>query len=273
LACTVEIISVGNELLIGKIANTNAQWIARRIASLSGNVRRIVDIGDSLQEISAAVREALARKPTILLITGGLGPTFDDMTLEGLAEALNVPLKLEPEAERMVRARYERYEAETGRKIELTPERLKMAKLPEGGHPVKNPAGTAPGVVLERESTTIVALPGVPREMQAIFEEFVVPMVKKAVGDLHFYAKSLEATGVIESELAPLIEKTMREHPRVYIKSHPKAPEPRPLIELHISTTSESMETAVDDVEEAARMLIQLVLEHEGNIQELVEQE
>jgi molybdenum cofactor synthesis domain-containing protein len=272
LACTVEIISVGNELLIGKIANTNAQWMARKITSLSGNVRRIVDIGDDLQEISTAVKEALARRPTLLLITGGLGPTFDDMTLEGLAEAFNIPLRIDPEAERMVRARYERYEAETGRKIEMTPERLKMAKLPEGSRPIRNPAGTAPGVVLQHGSTTIVALPGVPREMEAIFEEFVEPMVKKAVGNLHFYAKSLEAIGVIESELAPLIEKTMRENPRVYIKSHPKAPEPRPLIELHFSTTSEHLELAEEEVEKAARMLTQLVVEHKGSIREVAEE-
>ena len=262
-------ISVGNELLIGKIANTNAQWMARKITSLSGNVRRIVDIGDDLQEISTATREALARRPTLLLITGGLGPTFDDMTLEGLAEALNVPLGLDPEAERMVRARYERYGVETGHKIELTPARLKMATLPEGGRPLTNPAGTAPGVILERGTTTIVALPGVPKEMQAIFEESVEPMIKKAVGGLHFYAKSLEAIGVIESELAPLIERTMRENPRVYIKSHPKAPEPRPLIELHLSTTSERLEAAEEEVEKAAKMLAQLVVEHKGTVQEI----
>jgi len=273
LVCIVEIISVGNELLIGKIANTNAQWMARRITSLSGNVRRIVDIGDNLQEISTAVRDALAREPTLLLITGGLGPTFDDMTLEGLAQALNVPLKLDPEAEKMVRARYHKYEAETGRKIELTPERLKMATLPGGGHALRNPVGTAPGVILEQGPTTIIVLPGVPKELEAIFEESVEPIVKKDVGDVHFYARSLESTGVIESELAPLIEKTMRENPRVYIKSHPRAPEPRPLIELHFSTTSESTSIAEEDVDGAVKMLTRLIVEHKGNVKEIVGQE
>jgi nicotinamide-nucleotide amidase len=273
VVCIVEIISVGNELLIGKIANTNAQWIARRITTLSGSIRRIIDIGDSLKEISAAVRESLARRPTFLILTGGLGPTFDDMTLQGLALALDVPLRLDTEAEQMVRARYKRYELETGRRIELTPERLKMATLPEGGRPVENTAGTAPGVVFHQGATIIVALPGVPKEMQAIFEESVEHMVKKAAGALYFHAKSLESVGVIESELAPLIEKTMRENPHVYIKSHPKAPEPRPLMELHFSTTSANPVAAREDVDRAASMLTQLITELMGSVSEVGEQQ
>ena len=84
----------------------------------------------------------------------------------------------------MVRERYKRYEEETGRKIELTPERLKMATLPDGGKPIRNPAGTAPGVLLESGPTTIVVMPGVPKEMQTIFEDFVEPLIKKAAGNL-----------------------------------------------------------------------------------------
>jgi molybdenum cofactor synthesis domain-containing protein len=133
LSCIVEIICIGNEILIGKILNTNAQWLAKRITALGGHVRRTNVVGDALDEISSVLKDALSRKPFLIITTGGLGPTFDDMTLEGLAKALNVPLKLNPEAERMVRARYERYQAETGRRIEMTPERLKMATIPEGG--------------------------------------------------------------------------------------------------------------------------------------------
>jgi molybdenum cofactor synthesis domain-containing protein len=273
VVCIVEIISVGNELLIGKIANTNAQWLARRITTLSGNIRRIIDIGDSLKEISTAVRECLARRPTLLILTGGLGPTFDDMTLQGLGLALDVPLRLDTEAEKMVRARYKRYELQTGRRIELTPERLKMATVPEGGRPVENTAGTAPGVIFQQGVTIIVALPGVPEEMQAIFEESVEPIVKKAAGALYFHARSLESVGVIESELAPLIEKTMLENPRVYIKSHPKAPEPRPLMELYFSTTSTNPVTASEDVDRAAKMLTQLITEHKGDVSEVDKQQ
>jgi molybdopterin-biosynthesis enzyme MoeA-like protein len=111
----------------------------------------------------------------------------------------------------MVRQKYLKYEQETGRKIELTPERLKMATLPEGSRVLRNPVGTAPGVLLQQKLTTVIALPGVPKEMMAIFEESVEPMVKKAVGNLSFYAESVNVFDIIESELAPWIEETMRQ--------------------------------------------------------------
>ena len=271
MVCTIEILSVGTELLIGKIADTNAQWMARKVTGLSGNVKRILNIGDKLEDISTAVEDSFSRNPTLLIVTGGLGPTFDDMTLHGLALALKVPLRLDPEAEAMVRERYVRYERETGRKIDLTPERLKMATLPEGGRPVKNPVGTAPGVMLHHGPTTIIALPGVPVEMMAIFEESVEAIIKKAVGNLYFYAKSLNVFGIIESELAPWIEETMRENPKVYIKSHPKAPEPRPLIELHLSTTSPTLEAAKEEVDRSVAKISGMILGHYGNVQEIPE--
>ena len=267
------ILSVGNELLIGKIADTNAQWIARKVTSLSGNVNRILIIGDNLADISKAVEDSLSQSPNMLIITGGLGPTFDDMTLQGIAKALNVPLRLDSEAETMVRERYLRYEQETGRSIALTPERLKMATLPEGGRALNNPAGTAPGVLLQQGLTTIIALPGVPIEMMAIFEESIEPLIKKAVGNLSFYAESLNIFDIIESELAPWIEETMRQYPKVYIKSHPKAPEPRPLIELHFSTTSQTLDAAKEDVEKAAEKISGIILKHNGRVQEISDQQ
>ncbi len=273
MVCTVEILSVGTELLIGKIADTNAQWMARKITSLSGNVKRILNVGDNLEDISKAAEDSFSRNPTLLIVTGGLGPTFDDMTLQGLARALKVPLKLDPEAEAMIRERYLRYEKETGHKIDLTPERLKMATLPEGGRPIRNPVGTAPGVLLHRGSTTIIALPGVPKEMMAIFEESVEKIMKKALGSLNFYAKSVNVFGIIESELAPWIEETMRENPKIYIKSHPKAPEPHPIIELHLSTTSPTLKRAKEEVDRAVTKISEMIFDHNGSVQEILGQQ
>ena len=273
MACSVAILSVGTELLIGKIADTNAQWIARRVTSLSGSVKRILIIGDNLVDISKSVEDSVSLGPTLLIITGGLGPTFDDMTLQGLANAFNASLRLNPEAETMVREKYLKYEQETGRKIELTPERLKMATLPEGSRALRNPAGTAPGVLLQQGLTTIIALPGVPKEMMAIFEESVEPIVKKAVGNLSFYAESVNVFDIIESELAPWIEETMRQYPKVYIKSHPKAPEPRPLIELHFSTTSQTLEAAKEEVGNSVAKISGTILKHNGRIQEMSSQQ
>jgi len=269
MTCTVELVGVGNELLIGKIANTNAQWLAKMVTNLGGEVKRVVDIGDNLDEISGVIREALTRSPTWLLMTGGLGPTFDDMTLEGIARALEVPLEIDEEAKRMVKEKYERYEARTGEKIELTPARLKMATLPQGAEALKNPAGTAPGVLFHRGATTIVALPGVPVEMQAIFSDVLESLVAKTVGNRHLYSKTLKATGVIESALAPLIDIVMHNNTGVYIKSHPKEPEPLPVIEFHLSMSSESLETSKQKVENAALQLTKLVRENKGKTEEI----
>lgn len=269
MGCIVEIIGVGNELLIGKIANTNAQWLAKTITNLGGEVRRIVDVGDNLDEISAAIREALARAPTWLIVTGGLGPTFDDMTLEGIAKALAVPLKLDEEAKNMVKEKYDKYHERTGENIELTPARLKMATLPLGGKPLRNPAGTAPGLMIRSGLTTIVALPGVPIEMQAIFKETLEPLIRETAGERYVYSKYLRATGVIESTLAPLIDLVMHDNPGVYVKSHPKEPEPLPVIEFHISSYSRSLELSRKKVEDAAAQLSRLVHEKKGKVEEI----
>ena len=101
----MEIICIGNELLIGKTLNTNAQWIAKRATSLGMAVKRITVVGDDVDEIAGAVREALQRKPRFILTTGGLGPTFDDKTLEGIARALNRELKVDESALNMIKGK------------------------------------------------------------------------------------------------------------------------------------------------------------------------
>lgn len=264
MRCIVEIISIGNELLIGKVENTNVQWLARYITGLGGQVRRISVVGDASDEISSVLRDALTRGPSIIITTGGLGPTFDDLTLEAFAGAVKAPLEVNEEALRMVKEKYYQYELSTGRKVELTPARVKMATLPKGSKPLRNSVGTAPGVLLAVGKSKIVALPGVPAEMKAIFEDNVKPLVREAAGGLFTCEKNLSVTGIMESEIAPLIDDAMRDNPYVYIKSHPRASELHPLIELHMMTTSRSKSVAEKRVEAAAENILRLILEHGG---------
>jgi len=267
LGSNVEIICVGNELLIGKTLNTNAHWLAKKATTLGLAVKRITVVGDDVKEIAQAVREAIQRKPAFIITTGGLGPTFDDKTLEGVAEALERRLKRNKEALKMVEEKYKQYVAE-GRmdRFEMTPHRVKMATLPEGSKPLKNPVGTAPGVVAECKGVTLVMLPGVPQEMMAIFEESVEPMLRKAAGDLTFYEASLEVWGVPESTLAPLIDEAMHNNPYVYIKSHPRAAEGTPHIELHISTTSEKPGEARRRISKAIMQMSEMIRREGGKI-------
>jgi nicotinamide-nucleotide amidase len=260
MAKPVEIVSVGNELLIGKTLNTNAQWLAKRITSLGLSVSRITVIGDDVKEIAKALQEAVHRNPDFIIITGGLGPTFDDKTLEGISEAFGSKLQVNEKALRMVEKKYIAYAEELGHeKFELTPARVKMAKIPEGAEPLPNPVGTAPAITIRKNNVTVFALPGVPSEMKAIFENSLSLVLKTASGNLTFFETSLYVSGVMESEMAPLIDQVMHDNPYIYIKSHPLCAEERPRIELHLSTTAENAETAKKRVNKALIQLSDIV--------------
>ncbi len=263
----MEIICVGNELLIGKTLNTNAHWMAKRATSLGILVKRITIIGDDIEEIANAIREALNRKPRFIITTGGLGPTFDDKTLEGIAKALNRKLKVNESALKMVKEKYEAYFKEGKmEKFELTPPRIKMATIPEEAEPLPNSVGTAPGVMINVKGTLLIALPGVPPEMEAIFEESVIPLLKKEAGEITFFETSIYADNIMESTLAPLIDKVMHDNPYIYIKSHPRSEEKKPHMEVHFSTTAKDSKTAKKHLEKAIVQLSELIGKSGGKI-------
>jgi len=267
MTCSVEIVSVGNELLIGKISNTNAQWLAKQITDLGGIVQRITTIGDNVEEIASAIKASLARRPNLIITSGGLGPTFDDRTLGGVSKALGKPLLLNNKALEMVRKAYrEAHEGGILKELELTSPRLKMAFLPKGSTPLLNTIGTAPGVLVKYKRITLVSLPGVPPEMQAMFEKNVAPIVRKVAGKKYPYELSLNVSGIVESELAPLIDEVMGRNPGIYIKSHPKEAEAVSKIELHISTVSSSITFSKNRVRQAAKEISKLIVQHGGKM-------
>jgi nicotinamide-nucleotide amidase len=271
---SLEIICVGNELLIGKTLNTNATWLARRVTSLGLMVKRIVVIGDDVDEIAETLQETLRRKPGFIITTGGLGPTFDDKTLEGIAKGLNCSLEVNGKALEMVREKYVAYLKKQGKteRVELTPPRVKMATLPEGTQPLPNPVGTAPGVMAMVEGTFIIALPGVPPEMEAIFNESIAEIIKKKAGKSAFFETSIYAEGIMESNLAPLIDNVMHNNPYVYVKSHVytksivQVEGEKSHIELHFSTTADDPETARNRLDKSISELSELVQKNGGKI-------
>ena len=235
MPCTVEILSVGNELLLGNTVNTNATWIAAQATSVGAEVSRITTVADNLSEISGAVRESLRRAPNFVIITGGIGPTFDDMTLKGVARALRRRIRLDSEAVELIRSHYAR--RFKGKRIKLTRPRLKMARIPDGSVPVPNPIGTAPGVLLTAKHTQIFCLPGVPSEAKAIFQESVLSKIRAGASGRSYVESWLKISGIMESSLAPIIDRVMSHRPGVYVKSHPRGVENnRPQIEMHFST-------------------------------------
>ena len=241
---TAEIISVGNELLIGHTLDTNSHWIAKCFTRFGWTLQRITVLRDSLAAIKDGVDSALRRKPDLLITLGGLGPTHDDMTLKGIALALNKRLVINAEALAMVRARYNALEASTG----LTQFRRKMATLPEGAEPLPNPVGTAPGVTIKVGMTRLVSLPGVPSEMRAIFTGSVISMLEDSNGDAPKEV-SIGLVGIIESALAPALDRTRRAFPGLYFKSHPRGREGgiRSLIQLHVYSVDPASRTKLDN--------------------------
>lgn len=260
-----EIVPIGNELLIGKTLNTNAQWLAKRITDLGGFVRRCTSVRDDLNEIRSVMNEAIKRRANWIITCGGLGSTFDDLTLQGVASAFSRPLVLNMRAVSLMKRKYfDLKETSIAKNEKITSHRLKMAMLPIGSKPLLNPVGMAPGVYIKSNQVDIICLPGVPSEMQALFDKHVVPLIRLAIGKRYFYDTSLTVTAIVESELAPLLDLVMRDNPHVYIKSHPKGAEGSSRIELHLTTSAERRQIAENSIEKAVNEISQFIIKSGG---------
>jgi len=192
------LVTVGDELLSGRTVNSNAAFIGARLAEVGVPVTQGVVVGDDTGEIARAVAEALTQAD-VVIVTGGLGPTHDDVTLEGVARALDVPLVRDLGVEAQVVERYRRW----GRTL---PEGvLRMAMLPEGAEALPNSWGSAPGVHIRRDERHLFVLPGVPSEMRGIVTESVMPILRRLPGRLPVYFRALVTAGVAESRLSDKI--------------------------------------------------------------------
>ena len=223
MAPLVEIVSAGNEVLIGDVLDTNTNWLCTRVTRLGGLVRRTVMVRDDIEAIAAEIRGALERRPALIFTVGGLGPTSDDRTLEGVALGLGVELQLHPEAERLVAAKYREFHA--GGFVpfaEMTESRRKMARLPAGAEPIVNPIGGAPAVLCERDGTALVSLPGVPGELEAIVEESLDALFARLFGSAHYEERSLVVGLQDESAIAEILRQAEVSFPAIYVKSRAK---------------------------------------------------
>ena len=256
----MEIIAVGKEILRGQTLDTNSSWLAKRITALGGTIGRIVIPDDDVEAIAQEIKTSFHNGAQIIITTGGLGPTFDDKTLAGIAEATGRPLSLESKAWEIVTRRYkELWEKGFVESPEITPVREKMAYLPQGAEPLDNPVGTAPAVSLTGPAWMIFALPGVPREMQAIFEQTVFPSLKEILG-AEFYREETVNTGLgDESVIAGMIDQVMREVPGTYLKSKATSFGKGVELEVVITAAGADKEGIEKKVKEAKRLLLALV--------------
>ena len=199
-----------------------------------------------------------------MIVIGGLGPTPDDMTLKGVARALGKRVRPNAAALRLIKEHY----VKTGRsEVEMTPARKKMAVLPEGSTPMPNELGTAPGVRIERSGAVIFCLPGVPHEMKGIYSHSVHPEILRKIGRRYTSKVVMQLQDVFESTLTPDIAEALRQHPSVYIKSHPKGlRDGKSHVELDIVVVSTDRERSESECSAIAEFFAQRIASAGGSI-------
>ncbi len=247
------IINTGNELLTGETINTNASWLASKLYHIGVKTKRVIVIGDDCEELKKAIDWSISEKPDILIITGGLGPTHDDKTIECLSKTLKIPTGINTEAYKMIAERYKDLN------LPLSPERTKMAKIPVNARPIENPVGVAPGIELKIGKTVIYVLPGVPREMREMMERYIIPKLKLKTKDITSIMKTITIEGVPESSIAPILKRIQDAYPGLEVKSHPIGSEWKPKLKIVfrlIGKRSSSPESTVDD---AIKKLLELL--------------
>lgn len=197
----VSVVAVGDELVLGDVIDTNSAWVARRLVAAGLEPAGARTVGDDVEAIAAAVR-AVALPGTAVLVTGGLGPTSDDLTRQGLAALAGVPLRRDPQ----VLADIERWYA--GRERPVPASSACQADLPEGATVLPNGAGVAPGLRLELGGAVVYAVPGVPQEMEHLVERYVLPdLARQAVPwRRHTLRVALMGEPDVSARLRPLEE-------------------------------------------------------------------
>lgn len=197
MTMVAEILSVGTELLMGQIANTDAQYLSRRLSELGVTLYRHTTVGDNPSRVKQALAEALERADMVIT-TGGLGPTEDDLTKEMVGEFFGLPMELDEKILEAVRTRMCRI----GR--EMTENNNKQAYFPRSAIIMPNACGTAPGCIVEHGGKAVAVLPGPPREMKDMFERQLAPYLRRRSGE-HIESRFLRVFGVGESKTEVLL--------------------------------------------------------------------
>ncbi len=241
-----EILSVGDELLLGDVVDTNAAYLSRALREVGYSVLFRQTCGDRRGEIAFALRLALSRAD-LVLVTGGLGPTYDDLTRPVAAEVFGMPLENDEETKKRLRGYFER------RGIRMSENNLLQAQVPKGAVVLTNDWGTAPGLWLQNEKGNAILLPGVPREMKALFENRVKPVLEQK-SEVSFFTLILHLYGISESLLDEKIS-FFSAKPEVVIAPYAMPGE----VELHITSSGEDRAQAEKKCRDTAASLQEIV--------------
>lgn len=242
---TAEIITIGTEILLGEIVDTNARHIARKLRDEGIDLYRKTTVGDNAQRIAQAIQQAMERCE-IIITTGGLGPTVDDPTREAVAIALNSETEFRPELWEQIKARFKRFDRKP------TENNRRQAYVPKGARIIENPVGTAPSFIVEDHGNAIISLPGVPSEMEHLLDHAVIPYLRqryKSKGLIK--ARVIHTAGVGESMIDDLIgDLEILSNPTIGLSAHSGR------VDVRITAKAESEAQAdemIGEVEEEVR--------------------
>lgn len=228
-----EIISVGTELLLGQTLNTNEAFLSRELAGLGIDVYRRSVVGDNKERLKVEVAGAFERC-NLIILTGGLGPTGDDITREAVSEYFGLPLSIDKSIEEKLKGYFKL------RRKSMPHTNIKQAMVPDGAIVLENRNGTAPGLIIEKDGKTAILLPGPPKEAEPMFTETVLPYLEQ-FSDEKLYSKVLRFFGIGESSLeitvADLIENTVDPTMATYIDGTD--------VIIRLTTKSDSREAAM----------------------------
>jgi nicotinamide-nucleotide amidase len=206
-----EIVSIGTELLLGKTVNTNAAYLSKKLAPLGIDLFYQSTVGDNTVRLFTVLKRAMHRSE-IVITTGGLGPTVDDLTLEVIAQATQKKLILNPAVLKDIRHHFHR------RHIPMPKDNVRQALIPEGAKALKNEVGTAPGLIIPYEKKVLIALPGVPAELKPMVEHDIIAYLAKnfaAAGVI--LSRAVKTTGLAESQVNQKVKDILKLKPPVTV--------------------------------------------------------
>lgn len=244
-----ELISIGTEILLGEITDTNSVYLARTLRDVGINVFYMTSVGDNRQRIADTIRAAMTRSD-LVITCGGLGPTVDDMTRQAVADATDRSLEFHQGLFDKIAERFKGFQSA------MTENNRQQAFLPAGAICIENPVGTAPSFAVEHNGSMVISLPGVPREMKFLMVEQVLPLLRNKYDLGIIKARVLHAAGIGESALDDLIGRTILEanNPTVGLAAHNSQ------VDVRITAKADTLEEAdalISAVEDALRARIE----------------
>lgn len=212
----VEIIATGDELIYGRILDTNSNWLAKRLAEIGAQLRRVTMIGDDYDDLRETLQGALVRDAEVIIFTGGLGPSEDDFTVDAIGRALGMEISHDPVSFQKIKEIYERRGSDLNRGA-------RMARILEGSEAIQNPVGMSVGMKLLHNGKLIFTLPGVPQEMMGMFDVHIAPIVEQEAK--HKLLGYTYGVSMVWKDFFPVYNQLQNDYPEIYIKNAATPPE------------------------------------------------